>query len=139
MRISFLSTPIPARKRIFVVAVGIFSLLSIAGFLGQPAMAGDAGGRNYQPQRHEDSEEHKGYFVTLCVSVPCGEAWLGSYHPGQTPTDEDRNRCHRHRDLWPPESVVVSCSQRNYQPQGHEDSEEHKGIFVSLCPLDKTY
>jgi hypothetical protein len=40
MRISFLSTPIPARTRIFVVAVGIFALLAIAGFLSQPAMAG---------------------------------------------------------------------------------------------------
>jgi hypothetical protein len=24
---------------------------------------------NYQPQRHEDSEEHRDYFMTLCVFV----------------------------------------------------------------------
>ena len=41
MQVSFPS--ILAQTRIFVVAVGIFALLAIAGFFGQPAMAGDAG------------------------------------------------------------------------------------------------
>lgn len=43
MQISFLSTSTPARTRVFVVLVGIFALLALAGFFVQPAMADDAG------------------------------------------------------------------------------------------------